>query len=41
MQSRMKARQRFTKDVVTAIREGKILGIRAGTSSQGAGSGQR
>lgn len=27
----MKASRRFPKDVVTAIREGKILGIRAGT----------
>ena len=27
----MKTKQRFPKDVVTAIREGKILGIRAGT----------
>jgi len=27
----MKAKRRFTKDVVAAIRDGKILGIRAGT----------
>lgn len=27
----MKAKQRFPKDIVPAIREGKILGIRAGT----------
>lgn len=27
----MKAKRRFSKDVVTAIRDGKILGIRAGT----------
>ena len=29
--SRMKAKRRFPKDVVTAIRDGRILGIRAGT----------
>lgn len=27
----MKAKQRFPKDLVAAVREGKILGIRAGT----------
>jgi len=27
----MKTKRRFTKEVVTAIRDGKILGIRAGT----------
>ena len=27
----MKTRQRFTKDVLAAIRDGKILGLRAGT----------
>jgi hypothetical protein len=31
MKVRMKANPRFPKDIVAAIRDGKILGIRAGT----------